>query len=224
MSLSAIALVLLAPAALASAHGPVQVTGKQLKSALIPATGFLPGYGVVTGSDSGGKLEHGAMFNLPSMPCQAFWPDIGVVPGFGDSAFATEVVGYRSGIPSVIETFEQSVYQFTSTHAASSFFAELNAKYRSCPSVTVSDPGGLTLRWTVRARSTQHVGGHQALQLAENQTDSKLPGPPLKIDAVWTIDGTDVYLISTTLVNTNSPKPAQFLLILKLIARVQALR
>lgn len=224
MSLSAIALVLLAPAALASTHGPVQVTGKQLQSALIPAAGFLPGYGVVTGSDSGGKLEQTTVFHLPSMPCQAFWSDIGVVPGFGNTAFATEIVGYKSGVPSVIETFEQSVYQFASTHEASSFFAQLNAKYRSCPSVTLSDPGGLTLRWTVRSQSTQHVGGHQALQLAENLSDSKIPGPPSKIDVLWTVDGTDVYLISTTLVNTSSPKPTQSSLILTLIARVQALR
>jgi hypothetical protein len=38
------ALSLAAPTAPASTHGPVQVTGKQLKSALIPASGFLPGY------------------------------------------------------------------------------------------------------------------------------------------------------------------------------------
>ena len=34
--LTAAACMLLAPAAMASSHGPIQVTGKQLKSALLP--------------------------------------------------------------------------------------------------------------------------------------------------------------------------------------------
>jgi hypothetical protein len=224
IALTAAACMLLAPTALASTHGPVQVTGKQLKSALLPGSDFVSGYGVLTGSDSGTRLEHGAVFDLNSMPCQAFWPDIAILPGFGDTAFAAELIGYKSGVPSVIETFEQSVYQFASTHAASSFFAQLNAKYRSCPSVAVSDPGGLTLRWTVRSQSRQHIGGRQALQLVENLSDSKVPGPPSKIDVLWTIDGTDVYMINTTLVNTSAPKPAQSSLILNLITRVRALR
>jgi hypothetical protein len=38
---------------------------------------------------------------------------------------------------------------------------------------------------------------------------------------LWTLDGTDVYLINTTSANASSPQPA---LTLKLIARVSALR
>jgi|HubBroStandDraft_1064217.scaffolds.fasta_scaffold08464_6 hypothetical protein len=225
IALSSAACLLLAPAAMASSRGPVQVTGKQLRSALLPGSDFVSGYGVLAGSDSGGKLEHSAMFNLSSLPCNAFWPDIGVVEGFGDTAFAFDAIAYKSGsLPSVIEIFEQTVYQFASTRAASSWFAALNAEYRSCPKVTVRDPHGLTFRWTVLSRSKQHVGDHQALQLSENVSNLKVPGPPQKTDVLWTLDGTDVYMINTTLVSTSSPRPTQSSLTLKLIARVGALR
>jgi hypothetical protein len=222
IALTAAACLLLAPTAMAASRGPVQVTGKQLRSALLPGSDFLPGYGVLAGSDSGGKLEHSVMFNLASMPCYAFWPDIGVVAGLGDTAFAFDGIAPKPGsLPSVIELFQQAVYQFASTHAASSWFAALNGEYRSCSKVTVKDPNDLAFRYTVLSRSKQHVGGHQALQLAENVTNLKVGSPPSKIDVLWTLDGTDVYLINTTPANASSPQPA---LTLKLIARVSALR
>jgi PknH-like extracellular domain len=224
IAFTAAACMLIAPTAMASSRGPVQVTGKQLKSALLPASDFVSGYGVVNETDSGGRLEHGVLVKLPSMSCRAFWTEIGIVRGFGDTAHAADLVGYKSGVPSVIETFEQSVYQFASTHAASSFFAQLNAKYKSCRSTSESDTKGGTLRWTVHSQSKQHVGGHQALHLVEYMSDSTVSAPPTTIDVLWTIDGTDIYMINTTLVTTTSPQPTQSSLTLKLIARVGALR
>jgi PknH-like extracellular domain len=221
---AAAACTLLTPAALASSHGPVQVTGKQLMSALLPASDFVAGYSVVNEEDSGGSLEHGQLFSVPSMSCKAFWIEIGIVRGFGETAFASDLVGTKSVSASVLEVFGQSVYQFPSTHAASSYFGQLNTKYQSCRSLSVSDTKGGTLHWTVRSVSKQHVGGHQALQLVENESDSAVPGPPLTIDVLWTMDGTDVYMISTTLLTTTSSKPTQSSLTLKLIARVGALR
>jgi hypothetical protein len=41
---------------------------------------------------------------------------------------------------------------------------------------------------------------------------------------LWTIDGTDVYLINTEMITPGSPQPSQSSLTLKLIARVGALR
>ena len=43
-------------------------------------------------------------------------------------------------------------------------------------------------------------------------------------DALWTVDGTDIYMVSSQLLNVHSPKPTLSSLILKLIARVRALR
>jgi hypothetical protein len=212
-----------APAAMASS-GPVQVTGKQLKSALLPASDFLAGYNAGSELDSGRRLTHGTVFKVPSMSCKNFWLFIGVVGGFGDTAYASDLILTKSTSVTVFETFSQTVYQFASTRGATSFYSQLNAKFRSCRSVTSSDGKGGSLRRTVRSQSKQRVGGHQAVQLVESMSDSKVPGPALVTYVLWTINGTDVYMISTTPLSIPSPKPAQASLTLKLIARVTHLR
>ena len=126
----AAACLLLAPAAMASS-GPVQVTGKQLRSALLPASDFLPDYRTSEVFDSGGGLEHQTVFTVPSMTCRDFWLFIGDVQGFGETAFADDLVAYKSGAVPVAELFSQSIYQFASAHAAASFYGQVNAKCAS---------------------------------------------------------------------------------------------
>ena len=225
VAIAAASCMLLAPTALASTHGPVQVTGKHLKSALLPTSDFASGYGVVFAANSGGTLEHRSVFHLPSMSCKVFWPSIGATRGFGETAFATDLIGPKKGtIPSVFEIFSQTVYQFASTRTASAFLSQLNAKYRSCRSTSVSDTKGGTLRWAVHSQSKLRVGGHQALQVVEHLSDSKVPGPPAVTYLLWTVSGADIYLISTEPLSTTKPQPAQSSLTLKLIARVTKLR
>jgi hypothetical protein len=227
IAVTAATCLLLAPTAMASASGPVQVTGKQLKSALLPMSDFLASYSASGERDSGHALQHGSVYKLPSMSCHAFWLALGLAgisPGFGQTAYAGDIVGGGSASVPVYQTMDQSVDQFASTHAASSFFSQMSAKYRSCPSFSEPDTKGGTLRWAVHSRSTQRVGGHQALQLAENQTDSTVSGPPLPIDVLWTISGPDIYMLSSEMINVNSPQPTLSSLTLKLIARVRALR
>jgi hypothetical protein len=43
----------------------------------------------------------------------------------------------KSDTATLFEIFGQSVYQFATTHAAGSFYSQLNAKYRSCRSARV---------------------------------------------------------------------------------------
>jgi len=221
---TAAACLLLAPAAMASSHGPVQVTGKQLKGALLPASDFVAGYVASNEADSGSKLEHGRLFNVSSMSCARFWTVAGSTQGFGETAFATDLVDSDGHVASVYEVFDQTVYQFASTRAAASFYGPLNAKYRSCRSVSLPDGAGGTVRLTVHSESKQRVGGHQALRLVEYASDSTINISSLSTDVLWTIDGADVYLIDTTVLDNTSPKPTQASLTLKLIARVSALR
>jgi hypothetical protein len=68
------------------------------------------------------------------------------------------------------------------------------------------------------------VGGHPSLLLTEYLTDTKIKGTRLVTRALWTIVGTNVYMIDSTLLNVQSPKPALSSLMLKLIARVRALK
>jgi hypothetical protein len=224
-ALTAAACMLLAPTALASSHGTVQVTGTQLKSALLPPGDFIAGYTVTFALNSGSNLEHGAVLNLPSISCKAFWLEQGVAQGFGETAFASDMVAAKSGtLPSVSEIFNQSVYQFASAHTATAFLSQLNAKYRSCRSVTASDTTGGTLHWVAHSQSKQRVGSDQALQVVEYVSDSKVPGSPTVIYLLWTANGTDVYMISSQLLFITSPRPTLSSLTLKLIARVHALR
>ena len=111
-----------------------------------------------------------------------------------------------------------------SSHSASSFFGEVNARYRSCRSVTEPFSGGGTITYSVHSQSEQHVDGHQAVQLVEYVSFSKAGGPPTVTYVLWTIDGTDICVLTTNPLNTKSPQPTQSSLMLKLIARVGALR
>jgi hypothetical protein len=223
---AAAACALLAPAAMASpgvSHSPVQVTGKKLKSGLLPASHILAGYSVIFSNNSGGKLEHGTLFHIPSMKCANFWGFIATVKGFGETAFATDLAG-SGGKTAVEETFQQSVYQFAGNHGAASAFGQIGAKYKSCRSVSTADGHGGTLRQTVHSRKAERVGGHQSLLLTEYLTDTRIGGPPVVTVALWTVFGSDVYMFSSQLLNVHSPKPTLSSLMLKLIPRIRALR
>lgn len=223
----AAACVLFTPAAMASpgiSHTPVQVTGKQLKNGLLPPSHILPGYTTIFSNNSGGKLEHGTPFPIPSLKCSDFWSWLGTVDGFGETAFATASAGSGPHLTSVAEIFQQSVYQMASSHGATSLFGQISAKYKSCRTVSVKDGHGGTLKRTVHARKTLRVGGHQSLLLTEYLADSKVSGPPLVTYALWTLDSQDVYLISSQVISVSSPKPTLSSLMLKLIPRVRALK
>jgi hypothetical protein len=221
VAIAALACVLLAPAAMAST-GPVQFTGRQLKTALLPASDFVAGYTSTDESDSGRHLEHGSLFSLRSMSCSNFWLFSGQEAGFGETAFATDLVEDKTGRLNLQETFVQSIYQFASTRAAALFFGRLMDKYRSCRSAGEPGGSGKTIRETLHSESALRVGVHQASQVIEYVTASETPGPPLVFYLLWTIDGTDVYWISTN-PDSGSPRPTQSSLTLKLIARVSAL-
>jgi hypothetical protein len=224
VAVTAVAGLFLAPAAMASS-GPVQVTGNQLKSALLPTSDFQPGYSVSNEDDSGRSLEHATLFNVASMSCHDFWTLVGTTSGFGETAFAGDQVLNKPGTAAVVEVFDQSVYQFASTHAAASFYGTVSARYRSsCRSASFSDTTGGTLRYTVHSRSEQRVGSHEALLLVEDLSDSKIAGPPVVTWALWTQVNGDVYVVDSQLLNVGSPQPTLSSLTLKLISRVTALR
>lgn len=169
------ACLLLAPPAMASS-GPV--TGKQLTSALLPASDFLPGYITIFANNSGSTVEHGATRSVPPMNCFIFWNSVGVDPGYGEAAFAAEMAGAKPSAATANGPYLQSVYQFTSGHAAASLYSQISAKYRSCRATRMHDVNGGTLGLTVHSRSSLRVAGHQALLVIEYLTDSRVAGPP----------------------------------------------
>jgi hypothetical protein len=92
------------------------------------------------------------------------------------------------------------------------------------PPVSFSDGHGGTIRETVHARKAERVGGHPSLLLTKYLTDTKIKGARVVSKALWTIVGTNVYMIESQLLNVQSPKPTLSSLMLKLIARVRALK
>jgi hypothetical protein len=58
----------------------------------------------------------------------------------------------------------------------------------------------------------------------EYLTDTKLQGTRLVTKQLWTIAGTNVYMMESQLLNVKSPKPTLSSLMLRLIARVRALK
>ena len=90
--------------------------------------------------------------------------------------------------------------------------------------MSFSDGNGGTIRETVHARKEERVGGHPSLLLTEYLTDTKLKDTRVVTKALWTIVGTNVYMIDSHLLNVTSPKPTLSSLVLKLIARVRALK
>ena len=158
---------------------------------------FQPGYSTIFAGNSGGQLEHGAVFHIPSMKCVNFWNFIGTVKGFGETAFATESASSKSGKAPVLEIFSQAVYQSASHHAATVLNGQISAKYRSCKSISFSDTKGGTIRETVHARKAERVGGHPSLLLTEYLTDTKVKGVRVVTKALWTIVGTNVYMIDS---------------------------
>jgi len=211
---------ILGPSAMAATPGAHQVTGRQLKSALVPASAIGSSSTANAEFDTGRGLEHGpAFFRLPTMSCHDFWVLFGVT-GYGETASASD----RLNDFSSAQFHQQIVYQFASPREASSFLSQEEAKYPKCRSFVVSG-GGPTLRVAVYSMSRTRVGGHQAFQVAETETISSFPATPLYVHLSFTVDGADVFIVTTENDSNSTPvNPSLPAFTLRLIARVAALR
>lgn len=191
----------LSPAALAGQQSGdsntlkvVQLSGARLKSGLLPPGDFVRGYGAFNETDSGRALEHGRGRNISSLSCSSLWGQFGTSKGFGETAFATDLVENPpgSGSASPGQLFDQSVYQFSGAGTAASFYSAVDARFAKCHSVTESD-SGVSLRITVRSQSAVRVGNHRAFQLVASVGPEGGPGPALRIYELLAVDGNDVY-------------------------------
>jgi hypothetical protein len=199
----------------------VQATGVQLKSALLPAADFPSGYTVGGVTDSGSRLATAkAKYNLAKMSCDTWENNFGDT-GFGDTATATDTVSQSASGQLSLSAFGQLVYQFGTSSAASHFYAGLRAIAGRCTSIR-SSQGGVTATAKVRVVSARSVDGHAAFWIDEAISASGVSG---LANTLITVAGTDVFAIDNTGVNVAPPsKPTPASLIVKLIARVHALR
>ncbi|HXL94666.1 MAG TPA: hypothetical protein VN969_37540 [Streptosporangiaceae bacterium] len=224
--------LLLGPAALAASPplGTVQVTGSQLKPALLPPSDFGSHFQASEESDTGGSLEPTAIAqNIPGMSCVNFWGTLGG-PFFGETANAFDHVANTqailNGASGTILSYQQIIYQFPDSRTAASFYGQTYAKYRSCHSFTDSAEGSANaLHMTTKSVSKTHTGRYDAYQVAQSFTTSGLSGPPLHQFTLFTVDGADVFVFILTSSSASPPaRPSLATLALRLIGRVAALR
>jgi len=204
--LAAAAGVCVVPAAQAA---PVQLTGTQLAAALLPGSTFFPDgearLDKAATTNSGRRLEHArTRHNLAAIGCTALFIDIGY-RGFGESAMAASAYIVNG----TYAAFWQSVYQFTSSASARSFFTATRAAWLRCPSF--NDSGSYAVRVKPVARSSYLLIMVKHIRKATSD---------LAVLATWT--GTDVYMIEAVNILPWSYSELLPDLMRELIARVRA--
>jgi hypothetical protein len=216
--------VLTGSAALATAPSPgtVQVTGTQLKSALLPPSAFGHG-GDFEVQNSGRTLEHATHPDLASIRCSLFSVLLGDStlpgdPGFGFGATATATA---DAVSNGSRSYLQAVYQFANARTAGSLYAQTYAKYATCRSFVVSGE-----RIRLNSESIIRLGGRPAFQVTQTIYTSGFDAPPpYETRTVFTVDGADAFILNSGTGRDASPASATpAALVLGLIARVQALR
>jgi hypothetical protein len=202
-----------------------QVTGARLQSTLLPASAFGNGFTVTQRLNSGSKLASTRVLIKPSsLKCAGFETYI-FVRGFGNTAGATDSVENPnpdfSSYPSVILGGDQTVLQFKTAAAATSFYNLAYARYKQCTSFTEPDPAdNSTFELTVQSLLKTTINKNKAFQVSQLVDLVALPALSFYANTAVVLSGTNVYTIDD--VNgTNDPISAS--LLGNLINRVQAL-
>jgi hypothetical protein len=210
------AAVLLVPQAQAAT--PVQLTGTQLRSALLPTSYFPSGYKVEKFGDynSGRRLEHSpAKYHLATFSCQKYILNGFPETGFGETATAQDVI-----TNSRLGAYQQTVWQFATSSQAATFYQQMYAFTFRCRTVTVTAPT-YTARLTTQSLKKTRLGGRQAFQAVQTETATGFAATIN--DTLVTVAGTDVFLLDA-LGHKVPAKPAATTALLHLVTRVQAWR
>jgi len=215
---------LVVPAAAQAATHPVQVTGAKLKTALLPASAFGSGFKLEGAEGTGKSLLHQkATKHISTMSCVNF-EGLGLF-GYGESGAAGSVIEDENptGLSDLANVlYEQTVYQFPTTKAATAFYNQAHAKYASCKSFSETDSSGTTTI-TLKSIGKAKVSSYRAFGLTQGITESGSAdsGISLKLNTLVTVKGADVFVFINAGTGGHTV-PAKTML--KLISRVAALR
>jgi hypothetical protein len=199
---------------------PRQVNGLRLQAAMLPASAFGPTITRSDEQDTGTKLQSThAKYHVPSMGCAKF--ELSAFDqGFGNTAGAWVRLGNPdedSQYPNTINAAFESVFQFATAKAATTFQSQARSKFAACGSFT--DSSGNFWRTLSVAKTT--VSGHQAFLVTQ-----QFMGPSYPFGAWWwefnlyVVAGTNVYNIYEENGTNDVPSTA---LMSTLIHQVQAL-
>ena len=143
-----------------------QLTGRQLSAVLLPEQDF-PGYTMDTknSTDSGTIVYANSQWTLTGMDCAAFEEQFPGA-GFGETAYAQRVFATHTEAY-LIET----IYQFGSPSAATSFFSGVRGVAGACRSFTDSPQGGPPEHWALRLSTAPPGIGGRAYTIQENMSE-----------------------------------------------------
>jgi hypothetical protein len=162
-----------------------QLTGVQLRAALLPPSDFPPGYGVQGEQDSGSSLAgSGTGVDLATEGCADFVSH-SLVAMLGATAYAGE--GIRSRDQGV--EYAQVVWQFASPAGAAGAYRDVRALADRCPDTTLTS-GGVAEQVTIQAQAQAPVGRQGAVEVDETIT---APGATATVKTLWSAAGTDLF-------------------------------
>lgn len=203
-----------------------QVTGVRLQSALLPASTFGDGFTGAGGINTGNKLlpTFGPL-RPSSMSCENF-ETYAFVAGYGNTAGVTE--GFSNpnpqfgNYPSIVLFGDQTVLQFKTASAASTFYNAAYTKYKQCSYFTESDPSdpSSSVELTNQSLSKTTVNKNQAFQLSQLVDLTSIPQASFYTNTAVVLSGTNVYTMDDM---NGTDDPISSSLLGKLITRVQAL-
>ena len=223
LSITAAGMAAAAPLGSANQHVAAavrQVNGLRLQAAMLPASAFGPTIERSDGQNTGAKLlSTHAKYHVPSMKSDTFELDA-FDQGFGNTAGAWVRLtnpDWSSQYPDTIDAAFESVYQFATATAATTFYSQGRSKYVACGSFT--DSGGNFWRTLSVAKTT--VSGHQAFLVSQEAQGPKFPfGVWWYEFTLYVVAGTNVYSFYEEDGTNDVPSTA---LMRRLIRQVQAL-
>jgi hypothetical protein len=200
-----------------------QVTGTRLQSALLPASVFGSGFTVTGPLNTGKKLWSTRALGTPQTLSCAKFEEYIYVGGFGNTAGATAYINNPNpafaDYPSVVLGGDQTVIQFKTAAAATSFYNRAWAKYKQCSYFTESFPGDSQFELTNESLSTTTFKKNKAFQLIQYLDITSLPALNFYLNTTVVLSGTNVYTIDES-DGTNDAVPTS--LVGSLMTRVQA--
>lgn len=209
----------------AKAKPAPQVTGARLQSALLPASSFGGGFTVTQRLNTGKKLwSTKARFKPANLSCVNFetWVYVG---GFGDTAGAMDSFNNPSpalaDYPGIVLGGDQSVIQFKTAQAATTFYNEAYARYAKCAAFTESYPADATsLELTTQSLTKTTVKKNKAFQLMQYVDIAALPAFGFYDSTAVVLSGTNVYTVDDV---NGTNDPISTTLLDNLLNRAQAL-
>jgi hypothetical protein len=169
-----------------------QVTGKQLRGALLPGSAFGVGDTTSGETDTGSHLIS-SQGNVASYGCGDI---ILGIPIAGQTAAAADIV--NSGGDGL---GAQAISQFANNGSAWSYYGQLENKYKSCVTFSTSDPGSaqtgtISLSFDLQTVSGTKVGSNYAFTVTEVvELSDSLTDTTESLNATVVSNGRDVYTI-----------------------------